>query len=412
MTWRCLAAWLVVLTGAAEAQQSVGHLPPAADRLSKPYVVLVSLDGFRYDYAKKYNATHLLALAADGASAPEGMIPAYPSETIPNLYTIATGLYPEHHGIVADAFYDPARKEMYRGSDARTANDGSWYGGVPLWSLAEQQGIRGACLFWPGCGAKIAGGRAAYYEHDAEMSDVRRIEQVIAWLRLAAAERPHFIAVSLPGVDRAARESGPDSPQTVAAVRHADALVATLERDLRALHLPIDLIVLSDHGMAGVDGDWINLDAYAPLTGFTTAGALLYAPSEAAADAAYQKLKAADARFMVYRRAKMPAELHFSGNPREGDPVIVARGPYAIRGLAAGTAKPAPGQDGFDPVLMPQMRGIFYAEGPDIRRGVTLRPFENVNIYPLIANILGMKTPSTDGNENVLSGILKPAAEQ
>jgi alkaline phosphatase D len=414
--WRWFALWFAVLTVAAQAQRSGGSAREAnaPDQLGEPYVVLVSLNGFRYDYAKKYDATHLLAIAAHGASAPEGMIPAYPSQTFPNLYTIATGLYPEHHGIVADAFYDPARKEMYRGSDSKSADDGSWYGGMPLWSLAERQGMRSACLFWLGCEAKIDGERPAYSldNEAANVSHAQRVEHLMAWLRLPAGKRPHFIAVSFSDVDRAGREYGPESAQTAGAVRRIDALIGMLERDLNALHLPIDLIVVSDHGMERVEGGWINLDTYAPLSGFTTAGPLLYAPSEAAANAAYQKLKAADARFMVYRRANLPAELHFNSNAREGNPVIVARGPYAIRALAAGSAKPALGEAGFDPFMMPEMRGIFFVEGPDIRHGVTLRPFENVNVYPLIAKILGLKAPPTDGNANILSGILTATAAQ
>lgn len=112
--------------------------------MAKPYVILVSLDGFRYDYAKRYHAEHLLALGAEGASAPEGMLPSYPSITFPNHYTIVTGLYPEHHGIVANNFYDPARKETYSYHDSKSVGDGTWYGGTPLWVLAEQQGMRSA----------------------------------------------------------------------------------------------------------------------------------------------------------------------------------------------------------------------------------------------------------------------------
>ena len=83
----------------------VDHGPNAPSQLNKPYVILVSFDGFRYDYPTKYHAEHLLALATQGASAPQGMLPSYPSVTFPNHYTIVTGLYPEHHGIVANAFY-------------------------------------------------------------------------------------------------------------------------------------------------------------------------------------------------------------------------------------------------------------------------------------------------------------------
>jgi predicted AlkP superfamily pyrophosphatase or phosphodiesterase len=419
------ASWLsLLLLGvlcAAQAQLApvitVDHGPNAAAQVEKHYVVLVSLDGFRFDYAKKYGATHLLAIAAHGASVPQGMIPAYPSLTFPNHYTIVTGLYPEHHGIVGNSFYDPARKQRYTYSNPQTNSDGSWYGGTPLWSLAEQQGMRTACFFWPGSEAEIAGQRPTYYLHfDNSVPDLSRIEQVIAWLKLPAEQRPHFITLYYSQVDHAGHEYGPDSPQTAAAVKQVDALMGTLEKDLNALHLPIDLIIVSDHGMEKIQGGWIDLDKFAPLDGFNTVGSFLYAPSEESATAAYNKLKAADASFMVYRRANVPAELHYSTNPREGDPVVVARGPYAIR-----AQKPPPdredrapevGNHGFDPFMMPNMKAVFYAEGPDIRRGVVLKPFENVNIYPLIAHILGLTSPPVDGSLNVLSGILTEPAER
>src|SRR6202142_3420019 len=112
-----LAFLLMVPGGLAGAQESapvtVDHGPNAAIQRAKPYVILISLDGFRYDYAKRYGATSLLELASRGASAPDGMIPAFPSITFPSHYTVVTGLYPEHHGIVANTFYDPARKQVY-----------------------------------------------------------------------------------------------------------------------------------------------------------------------------------------------------------------------------------------------------------------------------------------------------------
>ena len=172
---------------------TVDHGPNAEAQQAKPYVVLVSLDGFRYDYARKYGAKHLLQFGAEGAMASEGMIPSYPSLTFPNHYTLVTGLYPEHHGIVANRFYDPARKQQYSMSDPAAERDGSWYGGTPLWSLAEKQGMRSACFFWPGSEAKIAGERPSYYlNFDDHFPDEQRIDQVIAWLRLPAAKRPHL----------------------------------------------------------------------------------------------------------------------------------------------------------------------------------------------------------------------------
>jgi predicted AlkP superfamily pyrophosphatase or phosphodiesterase len=397
---------------------TVDHGPNAAAQIDKHYVVLVSLDGFRYDYAKKYGATHLLAIAAHGASVPQGMIPAYPSLTFPNHYTIVTGLYPEHHGIVGNSFYDPARKERYSYTNPQTNADGSWYGGTPLWSLAEQQGMRTACFFWPGSEAEIAGQRPSFYLHfDNSVPDPSRIEQVIAWLKLPPEQRPHFITLYYSQVDHAGHEFGPDSPQTAAAVKQVDTLMGTLEKDLNALHLPIDLIIVSDHGMEKIQGGWIDLDKFTSLEGFSTVGSFLYAPDEQAATVAYNKLKAADASFMVYRRANVPAELHYSTNPREGDPVIVARGPYAIRAQGPGSDRedraPEVGNHGFDPFMMPNMKAVFFAEGPDIRHGVALKPFENVNVYPLIVKILGLTSPPVDGSLNVLGGILiEPAGQR
>src|SRR5271154_7358199 len=123
---------------------------------AKPYVILVSLDGFRYDYAERYHAVNLLALGSDGAAA-EAMIPSFPSVTFPNHISLVTGLYPGHHGIVANSFYDPQRKEVYSYRDAKSVADGTWYGGTPLWVLAEQQGMRSASFFWVGSEAEIQG---------------------------------------------------------------------------------------------------------------------------------------------------------------------------------------------------------------------------------------------------------------
>ena len=417
------AAFLVVCSLAvAQAQQitpviTADHGPEFLPQQQKHYVVMVSLDGFRYDYAKKYGAKHILELGEHGASAPDGMIPSYPSLTFPNHYTLVTGLYPEHHGIVANSFYDPARKASYAIRDTNAVADGSWYGGVPIWSLAEKQGMRSACFFWPGSEAEIAGERPTYYLHfDDKVDERKRIDQVIAWLKLPDEQRPHFITLYYSNVDHAGHEFGPDTPQVAEAVRHVDELIGRLHADLDALHMPIDLIVVSDHGMERVQGSWINLDKYVNLDNFESAGPLLYAPSEAEANRAYQKLKSADALFTVYRRAQVPAYLHYNGNPREGDPVIIPKGPYMIRAHGPEPGRedrpPPAGEHGYDPYEMHSMRAIFFAAGPDIKPGVTVKPFENINVFPLVTKILGLENPPIDGSANVLSGVLRDTEKQ
>jgi predicted AlkP superfamily pyrophosphatase or phosphodiesterase len=386
------------------------------------YVVLVSLDGFRWDYAKHDGAVNLLALGKKGVWAPEGMMPSYPSLTFPNHFTIVTGLYPEHHGLVANTFYDETKHARYSISDGRAVKDGSWYSGVPLWSLAESQGMRAACLFWPGSEAEIAGHRPTWYAvfdnktQATEAVENARIDDAVALLKMPEAKRPHFITIYYSEPDHEGHEYGPDAPETKAAVLKMDRMVGKLEKALKATKLPIDLVVISDHGMAKVDGGWINLEDFADLSGFETAGPLLYSESEDARVRAYNKLKQASSQFMAYRRKDVPAGLDYNQNPREGDPVVVATGPYAIRARKPPADRPdhspEAGMHGFDPRKIPEMKASFFAAGPDILPGRTVAPFENTNLYPWIAHMLGLRAPKSDGSLNVLAGTLRDNGDE
>jgi predicted AlkP superfamily pyrophosphatase or phosphodiesterase len=414
-TWPALLA-LILVASTCAAQSiapviEVPNSPNAVEQQSKPYVVLVSLDGFRYDYAKRYGAKNLLALAAKGASAPNGMIPSFPSLTFPNHYTIVTGLYPEHHGIVANNFYDPTRKEKYSYADSRTNGDGSWYGGTPLWVLAQQQGMRAASFFWPGSEAEIQGLRPSYYlQFDDKFPDAQRVEQVLAWLRLPVEKRPHFITLYYSNVDHAGHTFGPDAPETGEAVRHVDEMIGKLFEGITALGLRVDLFVVADHGMETLQGGWIALDKWADLSQFETSGPLLYAKSEADAETVFNSLQGASNTFKVYRRAEMPKNLHFDANPREGDPIVVPTGPFNMVAHApANSTMSLRGGHGYDPATMPSMKAIFYSAGPDIRARVTVAPFENIHLYPLIAKILGLRIGPVDGQLHVLQAVLKKA---
>jgi predicted AlkP superfamily pyrophosphatase or phosphodiesterase len=394
----------------------VDHGPNAPQQLAKHYVVLISFDGFRYDYPRRYGAQNVLAVAAKGASAPKGMIPSYPSITFPNHYTLVTGLYPEHHGIVENTFYDPARKQVYSYQDATTVTDGSWYGGTPLWVLAEQQGMRAACFFWPGSEADIRGIRPSNYaKYDTKFPNEKRVEQVLAWLRLPPAQRPHFITLYFSDTDSAGHRYGPDSPEVAEAVHEVDAELGKLARGIQALKLAVDIVVVADHGMAQVPPRWINLDEHGLDLSLLEKyeGIFLYAKSDADAQKIFEAMRPGTAEYKVYRRADLPKHLRFDSNSRAGDPVIVETGPYAIR-VHADPARPQPnpGAHGFDPAILPEMNALFVAEGPDIRAGVTVAPFENVNVYPLIAKILGLdihalKTGPIDGKLSVLQPILR-----
>ena len=384
--------------------------PNSPQAQAQHYVVLVSLGGFRWDYAKRDGAKNLLALARQGASAPEGMLPSYPAQSLPNELTIVTGLYPEHHGAVADSFHEPALVGISGSSGA--ASNPVWYSGTPLWSLAESQGMRTAVVTWPYADIKIAEPLPAYsLKAGAGPNDQIEIRQVTEWLRLPASDRPHLIALYNTEVENAAKQFGPDAPETKAAVLKIDAFIGKLKSALDATGLPIDLVVVSDHGMAKTEGGWITLDQFADLTGFDSSGALLYGKTEADKERVYNQLKKASSDFVVYRLKSVPANLHYNLNPRAGDPVVIATGPYAIRAHAPAAGQPDPppllGIAGLDPRAQPAMKAIFFAAGPDIAAGSTVGLFENVNLYPWLAHLLGLTPPKNDGNLNILSGTLR-----
>lgn len=385
------------------------------------YVVLVSLDGFRWDYAKRDGAVNLLGLGKKGVWAPQGMMPSYPSLTFPNHFAIVTGLYPEHHGLVANTFYDETKQARYAIADAKAVTDGSWYNGVPLWSLAESQGMHAACLFWPGSEAEIAGHRPSWYavfDSKTQATDEveqARIDDAVALLKMPEADRPHFITIYYSEPDHEGHEFGPDAAQTKAAALKMDKMIGKLKKALDATKLPVDLVVVSDHGMAKVEGGWITLDQFADLGGFETAGPLLYGKTEEDRKRVYDALKHASSQFVVYRRKDVPAGLDYNQNPREGDPVVIATGPYAIRAHKPPADRPdnppEPGMHGFDPHKIPEMKASFFAAGPDIVAGKTVGPFENVNLYAWIAHMLGLKAPKNDGSLNVLAGTLRDNGE-
>src|ERR1700748_214178 len=195
-----------------------------AAQQNKPYVILISADGFRYDYAEKYHATHLLALAGDGVKS-ESMIPCFPSVTFPNHYSMVTGLYPSHQGLVQNNFYDRDLKRFYS-YKGKTASEGIWYGGTPLWVLAEQNKMLSASFYWVGSEAPIKGIYPTYYyKYNEKIPISERIQTVVNWLQLPAEKRPHLVTFYFPQVDHEGHGHGPDSKEVEQAVHLIDSAV-------------------------------------------------------------------------------------------------------------------------------------------------------------------------------------------
>ena len=379
----------------------------------KPYVILISADGFRYDFADKYHAENLLRLREDGVAA-SSMIPSFPSLTFPNHYTIVTGLYPAHHGLVNNFFYDENKHSSYAMNKSNTVRDSSWYGGTPLWVLAEEQNMLSASFYWVGSEAAMHGIKPTYdYNYNEKIDIDTRINIVKNWLQLPADKRPHLITFYLPEVDHAAHTYGPDSKQTGEAVQFVDSAIGKMVNAVNELHLPVNFIFLADHGMTTVDTlQTMPLPAVVDTSKFIvpSSDALLqlYAKDKSDVLPTYEKLKADAKDYDVYLTENMPQRWHYSKADdrynRLGDIILI---PHLPKTFNINNRRVSIGKHGFNPALQ-DMHATFYAWGPQFKEHLKIANFENINVYPLIAQLLGLSlTQEIDGNIDVLKNTLK-----
>ena len=383
---------------------------------SKPYVILISADGFRADFTEKYNASFLKTIQQNGVRA-KYMQPSFPSVTFPNHYTIVTGLYPSHHGIVDNSFIDKASGQLYSMGNKKMVAEGKWYGGTPLWVLAEQQKMIAASYFWVASEADIQGIKPTYHFIYNEVTPIqKRIETVKNWLSLPEDKRPHLITFYFPDVDHDAHTYGPENPIVQRSVQFVDSSINALQNTLAPLNLPINYIFVSDHGMTTVDnlntlGYPIEINKNDFNIPWGDASLHLYAKDSSKIELSYAALKK-DTSFRTYLFNETPDYWHYKKSDdrynRLGDILLVPNTIHQVFNL--GPTKPTPGKHGFDNKQV-DMRATFMAWGPAFKNGLLIEGFENVNVYPLIANILGLKIDEQkiDGKLNVLKFILQPA---
>ncbi|OOV26848.1 alkaline phosphatase family protein [Flavobacterium sp. LM5] len=378
-----------------------------SQKVAKPYVVLVSLDGFRWDYPDIFDTPNLDRLAQNGVKA-KSMQPSYPTKTFPNHYSIVTGLYPDHHGIVNNNFYD---KEIQKVFTLKTAvkREAHFYGGNPIWNLAEQQGVKTACYYWPGSDTGVKS-PSIFKIYDDTVSYESRINTVIDWLSLSESERPHLITLYFDQPDKTGHDFGPLSAENKKTVTEVDAVIGQLMQRLDALPIgkEINLIVLSDHGMASISNDkkvaildYLQPEWYGYAAVINPIMSLEAKPeyTEAIANA----LKKVP-NIKWYPSAKVPKRLHFGANPRALDFVIEAEEGFSL--VYKPDQKVSGGTHGYDNDIQ-DMQAIFYAKGPNFKIGKKAKSFRNVSVYPLIAEILGLKTETIDGDLAEVKAMLR-----
>lgn len=404
---------------AATPAQSSPPTTTAPDEMRAPVTILVSIDGFRADYLDRGITPHLDALAAGGISA--AMRPSFPSKTFPNHWTLVTGKVPDHHGIVANRFEDPARPgEVF----TMASDDPFWWNGAePIWVTAEKAGIRTATMFWPGSNVAWGGRRVKsswtedqggtrpsdWQQFNQAVSPGQRVSAVIDWLRRPAASRPKFVTVYFDQVDTAGHRYGPDAEQTNAAIADADRDIGMLIEGLRALGQPANLVVVADHGMAATSSErTIALDRLASPKLFKLGDAGPFAaitPTRGKDGKLAEILLKPHPHMQCWRRQDIPARLRYGTNARIAPYFCLAETGWEIAATTPRTARSG-GSHGYDNAA-PEMAALFVAAGPAFKASGKLPAFDNVDVAPLLRDLVGLpQAPDGDGSDAPFRSVL------
>lgn len=388
------------------------------ESLKKPYVILISLDGFRWDYIERFAPPHLSNFIKNGVKA-TSLIPSFPSKTFPNHYTIATGMYPDNHGILGNSFYSNEKKLTYSIRNREMVEDGSFYGGSPIWVHADKADMVSASYFFVGSEANIQGLRPTYYyQYDGTIKNDVRVTQALNWLTLPVKKRPHIITMYFSDMDDTGHRFGPNNDEELKkALFDLDKNLGDLFKGAAKTGLPINIIIVSDHGMANVPSthfipiEDIKNDS---LYTYIDNGAIIniHPKKNIKTEAIIQYLKSKENKFKVYKTENTPG---FEYSPKNKDwgtvQIISDIGYYFSTNKRIEAMKNNPkaifGVHGYDPKYK-DMHGIFYANGPAFKKGHIIPSVKNIHIYPLMCKILGLEIPKNiDGDLNEIKSVLK-----
>jgi predicted AlkP superfamily pyrophosphatase or phosphodiesterase len=343
------------------------------------------------------------------------MNPSYPSLTFPNHYTLVTGLRPDHHGIVHNTMRD-AELGDFHNSDGTAVREPRWWGGEPVWVTAEKAGLRTATLFWPGSEAPIKGTWPTdWVKYDDAMPMPQRVDIVLDWLARPAEQRPRLVTLYFGALDHAAHDFGPDSTETNATLAEIDTAMGRLLHGLSAQGIRdrVNIIVVSDHGMAPVaypharnvesliDRDIATHVSVGEVVGFV--------PRPGRETEAEAQLLGRHDHYECWRKGDLPVHWHYGTHPRippivcQMDVGFTAMTPQKLAARSPGMTR---GSHGYDPTD-PWMRALFIAQGPAFRQGVEIAPFDNVDVYPLLAKLIGIEPKANDGDIAPLLPALK-----
>jgi alkaline phosphatase D len=376
----------------------------------KQYVVVVSMDGFRWDYPVIYKTPNLNKIAHEGVKA-KSLIPSFPSVTFPNHYSIATGLYPDHHGLVHNNFYDSTLQCSYSIGNRKVVEDKRFYGGEPIWNTAEKNGIKTASFFWVGSEAPVNNMQPTYWKsYDSNVSYVSRIDTVISWLKKPEDTRPQLVMLYFSEPDHTGHKYGPKSTETKKVVEQMDSLIGVLVKKLKKTpaNKNTSLIIVSDHGMGEISEQRnVALDKYVSKDWVSQVEGsnpfYMIKPAGDFEDSIVNSLKNIE-HIKVWKKHEIPAYLNYGTNDRIFPVVVLADSAYSI---SWGSRKAQNGgAHGYD-IRNTDMHGIFYAKGPSFKKNYKQASFKNVELYNLMASLLNIDPARNDGDINTIVNMRK-----
>jgi len=383
----------------------------------KPYLILISLDGFRWDYVEKYQPPNLSAFIKKGVKA-ESLIPSFPTKTFPNHYTIATGLYPEKHGIIGNIFYDYKKDTLFNKRSQGMAEDGSFYGGSPIWVEANKANIVTASYFFVGTEAAIQGIRPTYYyTFDNSVKNDEKVNQAINWLNLKEKRRPHFITLYFSDLDNAGHRFGINDEELKKALIDLDKNLGDLFKGVSETGLPVNIMIVSDHGMGNqstkniIPIDSIENDAlFMTIEEGTIVN--IHPKKDVEVDSILQYLRQKEINFKAYKTENTPGFEYSPRNKNWGEILLIPDYGYYFwnqrrKDALIKEGVTTIGIHGYDSKHK-EMHGIFYANGPAFKDDYEIPSIKNIHLYPLMCKILRLKIPkSIDGDINQIESVLK-----
>jgi len=374
------------------------------------YTVIISLDGLRWDYLDAYDVPFLNQLAREGVKAV--MQPSFPSKTFPNHYTLATGLTPDHHGVIANIFWDRERGVEFSLSNKVTRADGKYYGGDPVWLTAKHQGVKTATVYWVGSDVAIGGEHPTYWrDYQTDQLDYPgRVSEIVRLLSLPEKDRPHLVMAYFEEPDRSGHSYGPMNRMTRRAMESMDLLLSNLWARIQQLPIAgqVNLIVTGDHGMTSVDPKrFVDIDDVLPRHWYerfcNDYPTLIYASAPQYIDSICDALQGVD-HIRAWKRADIPAYLGYGTNKNMGDVVVLPDVGWLFADKPSTKQR---GSHGFDHTAADMQVG-FRAIGPDFKVGYE-KPerFSNVCVYPLLCYLLGVTPSPNDGSLDAVRDMLR-----